>query len=107
MASQPGLRIAKLENKPKLQPFLLQYLDAFFRLNRRRQYSMSVLPLSVDAILLFGQVHGFANELRYFYKMMEEMDDEYLLFEQEKKESETRPTEHNAPPDARKPGQRN
>lgn len=62
------------------------FFDAFQRLNKRRQFSMAALPLTVEAIFEFCDRFGYATtveEERLFYDFMEAMDDEYLLFQAE------------------------
>jgi hypothetical protein len=95
-------RAKKLLSKPELLPFLQHYLVAFLALSRRRQFGMSELPLSVEAITLYCDRFGFGHDYRFFFRCMSDMDDSFLKFHAERRERER---QENPKPERRpKPG---
>lgn len=78
----------RLQNKPKLLWFEQELLSHFFTLGRRRQYGMSELPLSVEAITIYAERFGFSKDFRFFFRCMSELDDEYLIFQSKKAKEE-------------------
>jgi len=82
-------RSPKLASRPRLPPYLTMYVNAFFDLSNRRQFSMAELPLTVGAIIKYGKLFGYRSELRFFFKMMAGMDNEFLLFHGERRKAET------------------
>jgi len=67
---------------------MLQYLLAFMALDRRRQsgYAMAQ-PLSTEAILLYALTHGFRSDLRFFCKIISELDDDFIKQQNEKQKA--------------------
>lgn len=81
----------KLQARPQLTDYLQNYLDAFFELNRRRQYAMSALPLSIDAICLYADLYGYdqtIREKRHFFRLMSALDDGFLDYLAKKAEAD-------------------
>lgn len=55
------------------------YLDAFRALDNRRQSGYaSGQPLSVSDILGYAQAHGIKRNLKFFYRVITALDDDYL-----------------------------
>ncbi len=81
-------RAPKLAKKPQLLFYQQQYLTAFLDLSRRRQFGMTELPLSVESITDYGDRFGFKGELRFFFRVISALDDEFLSFNAKKREAE-------------------
>ncbi len=81
-------KASKLRSKPKLLAYETQLLSAFMFQSRRRQYGMSELPLTIDSIYSFGLKFGYKEDIKFFIRMIAELDDEYLKFQSDKREAE-------------------
>lgn len=76
-------RAAKLLARPEVTPYLQGLMNTFMDLSRRRQFGMAELPLSVEAILMYGNTFGYNDDLRFFFVCMSGMDDEFLIVRSE------------------------
>lgn len=80
-----GVMPQSLAKKPIL-PFLLSdYLDAYLELDRRRQIGYAAAqPLSTTDIIGYGLMHGFRRDIRFFFKVVSKLDDQYVQDQAEK-----------------------
>lgn len=49
---------------------------------------MAALPLTIEAICLYGRLYGYNDEMRYFFRLMAGLDDEFLSYQSDKAKSE-------------------
>lgn len=81
-------RAPKLAKRPKLTDLHKGLLDSFLEVSRRRQYGMAELPLTIEAIVLFAQIFGYDDDLRYYFRLIAAMDDAFLEFQGKRRKSE-------------------
>lgn len=98
-------RAKKLLERPKLLTYQKALFNDFLCLSKRRQFSMSELPLSVEAITCYAYEFGYRKDFRFFFHCISEMDDEFLKFQAERREAE-RENKTKDRPQPKKPGSR-
>lgn len=49
---------------------------------------MSELPLTLEAITKYAEIFRFDDDVRYFFRAMSAMDDEYLIYRAQVRETE-------------------
>jgi hypothetical protein len=80
-----GVMPQSLASKPVLSFLLEDYLEAYLSLDRRRQIGYAAgQPLSATDIIGFGLTHGFRRDLRFFFKVISALDDDYIKEQAEK-----------------------
>ena len=80
---------AGLKNRPRLSPWIQPYLEAYQRLDRRRQMGYSIpQPLTTSAILEYGSKLGFKFDLTFFFRVISELDDVYMAEVYKKQQAE-------------------
>lgn len=79
MYQRTGVMPTGLLNQPHVKWPLQIYLKGYLDLNGRRQMGQAAMqPLSPLDIISYGRVHGFSGDMRFFYRVVTELDDEYL-----------------------------
>lgn len=75
-----------LARKPYISSWLSPFFDAFLKLNRKRQAGYaSMQPLTPEGIILFGNSHGFRNDMDFFYDIVDELDQVFLEYQESKR----------------------
>lgn len=77
-----------LQDKPTLPWYLHDYLKAFLELNRRREYFMAEQPLQLSEIEVYCRNFDFDEDKDFFFKMMFELDNEYMAHRAEQAKSQ-------------------
>src|SRR6202000_1391081 len=88
-----GAPVRALVERPFVAWPLSDFLDAYFRISKRRQFGMTINPIQFSEIESFARTHLYPRDIRFFIRCMEEMDDAHLKWidtDREHKEEQER-----------------
>ena len=78
-----------LKRRPRISKWLLPYLSAYQRLDRRRQMGYSTpQPLASSEILDYGTRLGFRTDLDFFFRVIDALDGVYMEDVNKKQQAE-------------------